>query len=197
MTGRKWGMRGLGRTATKTAAVFHQHLHGIHGTVPASLENHPRPSTTTRTRYDSISMPCSLWISENSKPLPYLLPTCVTPFQYLRALYWFCSNAPQLQILKDSGLKVRTWTKIRQPHGDCIFRGKIRCRASRQALLRAEDTPTIIRHALAPQHVQVSKCGFRQTHGSPMGLPLSPALCSMVVASQEEIWRKIDKRAPL
>ena len=32
--------------------------------------------------------------------------------------------------------------------------------------------------------------GFRQAHGSPMGSPLSPVLRGMVIAAQEEIWRR-------
>ena len=31
---------------------------------------------------------------------------------------------------------------------------------------------------------------IRQTRGSPMGSPLSPALCSMVIVSLESVWRR-------
>ena len=71
-----------------------------------------------------------------------------------------------------------------------VFRGKRRTRASREVTIWCEDLPTIIRHALALQHFQVSSRGFRQCFGSPMGSPLSPALCGMVIAAQEEIWRR-------
>ena len=71
-----------------------------------------------------------------------------------------------------------------------VFRGKRRTRASRQVTIWFEDLPTIIRHALALQHFQVSTRGFRQCFGSPMGSRLSPALCGMVIAAQEEIWRR-------
>ena len=71
-----------------------------------------------------------------------------------------------------------------------VFRGRRRTRASREVVLWCEDIPTIIRHALALQHFQVSTRNFRQCFGSPMGSPLSPALCGMVIAAQEEIWRR-------
>ena len=71
-----------------------------------------------------------------------------------------------------------------------VFRGKRRTRASREVTIWCEDLPTIIRHALALQHFQVSTRNFRQCFGSPMGSPLSPALCGMVIAAQEEIWRR-------
>ena len=70
-----------------------------------------------------------------------------------------------------------------------VFRGRRRTRASREVVLWCEDIPTIIRHALALRHFQVSTRNFRQCFGSPMGSPLSPALCGMVIAAQEEIWR--------
>ena len=71
-----------------------------------------------------------------------------------------------------------------------IFRGKRRGRATRQVRIWTEDVPAIILHALALQHFKVAGRGFRQAHGSPMGSPLSPALCGMVIAAQEEIWRR-------
>ncbi|CAE7665130.1 unnamed protein product [Symbiodinium necroappetens] len=71
-----------------------------------------------------------------------------------------------------------------------VFRGRRRTRASREVTIWCEDLPTIIRHALALQHFRVSTRNFRQCFGSPMGSPLSPALCGMVIAAQEEIWRR-------
>ncbi|CAE7275386.1 mettl21a [Symbiodinium sp. CCMP2456] len=71
-----------------------------------------------------------------------------------------------------------------------VFRGKRRNRASREVTIWCQDLPTIIRHALTLQHFQVAARGFRQCFGSPMVSPLSPALCGMVIAAQEEIWRR-------
>ncbi|CAE7535096.1 unnamed protein product, partial [Symbiodinium sp. CCMP2592] len=42
----------------------------------------------------------------------YYLPCSLTPAKYLRALYWF-SDAPQKQILKETGLKIKVWAQIR------------------------------------------------------------------------------------
>ena len=52
-----------------------------------------------------------------------------------------------------------------------VFRGRRRTRASREVIIWCEDIPTIIRHALALQHFQVSTRNFRQCFGSPMGSP--------------------------
>eukprot|EP00439_Symbiodinium_sp_Y106_P062315 s2134_g9.t1 len=71
-----------------------------------------------------------------------------------------------------------------------IFRDKRRGRATRQVRIWTEEIPTMILRAIALQHCKVAGRGFRQAHGSPMGSPLSPALCGMVIAAQEEIWRR-------
>ena len=41
------------------------------------------------------------------------MPPSVTPRDYLRALDWFCSDAPQKQNLKETGLKIKIWNQIR------------------------------------------------------------------------------------
>ena len=71
-----------------------------------------------------------------------------------------------------------------------VFRGARRRRASRQVKLWLSDIPTIIHHALLLQFFKVDSQGFRQTQGSPMGSPISPSLCSMVIAAQEEVWAR-------
>ena len=53
--------------------------------------------------------------------LPYYLPPSVTPRDYLRALYWFCSDAPQKQILKETGLKIKIWNQIRSRVRDLLW----------------------------------------------------------------------------
>ena len=70
------------------------------------------------------------------------------------------------------------------------FSGQAQSRATRQVRIWIQDVPTIILHALALQHFMVAARCFRQAHGSPMGSPLSPALCGMVIAAQEEIWHR-------
>ena len=54
--------------------------------------------------------------------------------------------------------------------------------------LRIGDIPDMIKAALNMQTFCLgSKC-IRQLRGSPMGSPLSPALCLMVVSISEQIW---------
>ena len=77
-----------------------------------------------------------------------------------------------------------------------IFRGRCRTRATRQVRVWAEDIPTIILHELAMQHVKVCTRKFRQARGSPVGSPLSPALCGMVVAAHEKIWQRTFRQKP-
>ena len=44
----------------------------------------------------------------------YHLPCSLTPSKYLQALYWFfCSDARQRQIWKETGLKIKVWAQIR------------------------------------------------------------------------------------
>ena len=71
-----------------------------------------------------------------------------------------------------------------------IFRGVRRRRAKQQVNLRLADVPDIIHHALNMQIFGVHTRAIRQTRGSPMGSPLSPALCSMVIVSLESVWRR-------
>jgi len=51
-----------------------------------------------------------------------------------------------------------------------------------------KDVPTLIRTALDMQTFALGQCCIRQRRGSPMGSPLSPALCLMVVSISEQIW---------
>ena len=53
--------------------------------------------------------------------LPCYLPPSVTPCDYLQALYWFCSDAPQKQILKETGLKIKIWNQIRSCVRDLLW----------------------------------------------------------------------------
>ena len=61
---------------------------------------------------------------------------------------------------------------------------------TRQVRIHSADIPTIIFHFLQLQFFTVADRGFVQTHGSPMGSPLSPALCNMVISAHEEVWRR-------
>ena len=50
------------------------------------------------------------------------------------------------------------------------------------------DVPDLIKSALDMQTFALGQRCVRQSRGSPMGSPLSPALCLMVVSISEQIW---------
>ena len=50
------------------------------------------------------------------------------------------------------------------------------------------DVPDLIKSALHMQTFALGQRCIRQRRGSPMGSPLSPALCLMVVSISEQIW---------
>ena len=50
------------------------------------------------------------------------------------------------------------------------------------------DIEPIIRASLDMTQFSIGTAVFQQIRGSPMGSPLSPALCLMVVALSEEVW---------
>ena len=51
-----------------------------------------------------------------------------------------------------------------------------------------KDVPSLIKTALDMQTLALGNRCIRQRRGSPMGSPLSPALCLMVVSISEQIW---------
>ena len=51
-----------------------------------------------------------------------------------------------------------------------------------------QDVPELIKSALDMQTFALGQTCIRQCRGSPMGSPLSPALCLMVVSISEQIW---------
>ena len=54
--------------------------------------------------------------------------------------------------------------------------------------IRIGDLPGLIIAALQMQNFQLGSKVYTQVQGSPMGSPLSPALCLMVVSVFEQIW---------
>ena len=54
--------------------------------------------------------------------------------------------------------------------------------------IRIGDIPELIIAALQMQNFQLGSKVYTQAQGSPMGSPLSPALCLMVVSVYEQIW---------
>ena len=51
-----------------------------------------------------------------------------------------------------------------------------------------KDVPSLIKTALDMETFALGPRCVRQRRGSPMGSPLSPALCLMVVSIREQIW---------
>ena len=54
--------------------------------------------------------------------------------------------------------------------------------------IRIGDIPSLIAAAPQMQNFQLGSRVYTQVQGSPMGSPLSPALCLMVVSVYEQIW---------
>ena len=59
-----------------------------------------------------------------------------------------------------------------------------------------KSVPDLLRTALNMQTFALGTRCIRQQRGSPMGIPLSPALCLMVVSISEQIW-SITYKEPL
>ena len=69
-----------------------------------------------------------------------------------------------------------------------IIKGRTFRRLNVTRKIVIKHVPDLIRSALNMQTFALGKRCFRQSRGSPMGSPLSPALCLMVVSISEQIW---------
>ena len=69
-----------------------------------------------------------------------------------------------------------------------IIKGRTFRRLNVTRKLVFKDIPELIKAALNMQTFCLSPTCIRQLRGSPMGSPLSPALCLMVVSISEQIW---------
>jgi len=69
-----------------------------------------------------------------------------------------------------------------------IIKGRTfrRLNATRKIIIK--DVPDLLRSALNMQTFALGHQCLQQSRGSPMGSPLSPALCLMVVSISEQIW---------
>ena len=76
--------------------------------------------------------------------------------------------------------------KDNQP-GDTI-KGRTYRRLNVTRKIKVGEIPLIITTALNMRAFQLGTKTFQQDRGSPMGSPLSPALCLMVVSIEEQIW---------
>jgi hypothetical protein len=69
-----------------------------------------------------------------------------------------------------------------------IIKGRTFRRLNVTRKITIKDVPDLIRSALNMQTFALGQKCIRQCRGSPMGSPLSPALCLMVVSISDQIW---------
>ena len=71
-----------------------------------------------------------------------------------------------------------------------IIKGKAYRNLNVTRKLRVGDIPELIIAALQMQDFALGSMTYRQAQGSPMGSPLSLALCLMVVSLSEQLWHR-------
>ena len=92
---------------------------------------------------------------------------------------------PKMNVSDDEAFSVYPG-KSNNP-GD-IIKGRTFRRLNVTRKIVIKDVPELIRSALNMQTFALGQKCVRQSRGSPMGSPLSPALCLMVVSISEQIW---------
>eukprot|EP00435_Cladocopium_sp_Y103_P047143 s1136_g13.t1 len=83
--------------------------------------------------------------------------------------------------------------KTNQP-GDLI-KGRTFRRLNVTRKIVIGDVPSLLTTALDMQTFALGNRCIKQRRGSPMGSPLSPAMCLMVVSISEEIWFTISRKS--
>ena len=92
---------------------------------------------------------------------------------------------PKMNVSDDEAFSVYPG-KSNNP-GD-IIKGRTFRRLNVTRKIVIKDVPELIKSALNMQTFALGQRCVRQSRGSPMGSPLSPALCLMVVSISEQIW---------
>ena len=92
---------------------------------------------------------------------------------------------PKMNVADDEAFSVYPG-KSNNP-GD-IIKGRTFRRLNVTRKIVIKHVPELIKSALNMQTFALGKRCVRQSRGSPMGSPLSPALCLMVVSISEQIW---------
>ena len=69
-----------------------------------------------------------------------------------------------------------------------LFKGRTFRRLNVTRKIVIKDVPSLLKTALNMQTFALGQRCIRQRRGSPMGSPLSPARCLMVVSISEQIW---------
>ena len=93
--------------------------------------------------------------------------------------------APHMSTDEDEFFSI---SPVKQNNPGDIIKGRTFRKLNVNRLLRIGDIPSLIVAALQMQHFQLGSRVYTQAQGSPMGSPLSPALCLMVVSVYEQIW---------
>ena len=92
---------------------------------------------------------------------------------------------PKMNVYDDEVFSVYPG-KSNNPGG--IIKGRTFRRLNVTRKIVIKHVPDLIKSALNMQTFALGKRCVRQSRGSPMGSPLSPALCLMVVSISEQIW---------
>ena len=92
---------------------------------------------------------------------------------------------PKMNVFDDEAFSV--YPGKSNNRGD-IIKGRTFRRLNVTRKIVIKDVPELIRSALNMQTFALGQKCVRQSRGSPMGSPLSPALCLMVVSISEQIW---------
>ena len=77
---------------------------------------------------------------------------------------------------------------VKQNNPGDIVKGRLFRTLNVNRHIKIGDVPELIIAALGMQNFQLGSKVYTQVQGSPMGSPLSPALCLMVVSVYEQIW---------
>ena len=93
--------------------------------------------------------------------------------------------APHMSTGEDEYFSI---SPVKQNNPGDIIKGRTFRKLNVNRLLRIGDIPSLIVAPLQMQHFQLGSRVYTQVQGSPMGSPLSPALCLMVVSVYEQIW---------
>ena len=92
---------------------------------------------------------------------------------------------PHMSVNEDGFFSI---SPVKQNQPGNIIKGRTFRTLNVNRHLRIGDIPSLLVAALQMQNFQLGSKVFTQVQGSPMGSPLSPALCLMVVSVYEQIW---------
>eukprot|EP00435_Cladocopium_sp_Y103_P016780 s2939_g4.t1 len=134
----------------------------------------------------------------SSWPIPEHLPLClfnqdlagfftsIEKERFIGAWYMLLDFLrPKMSVNDDEVFSVHPG-KTNQP-GD-IIKGRTFRRLNVTRKITIGDVPSLLTTALDMQTLALGTRCIQQRRGSPMGSPLSPALCLIVVSISEEIW---------